>query len=71
MLAESVEVRSDHFDGEPDLHEGAGRPVGDDLLRPGDAPDPDEGLEIVDQPVAVDLSHEGSGGSCTWDHPSR
>ena len=67
------------LDGQPEVAERVGGPGRDRLLGAGDARDPDERLEVRDQPVAIDpgaaapasVSHAGSAGSCRSARPSR
>ena len=78
LLARPCRVRAnrgrvgrDHLDREPQPSQGLGRPGGDRLLRTRDAGHPDQCLQVLDHPLAIDrrrtrqsLSHEGSAASC-------
>ena len=78
VTADGQRVRLDDLDGQAELPERVGRPGRDSLLRPGHRRDPDERLQVGDQPALVDrrragrgLSHAGWAGSCRSGHRSR
>jgi hypothetical protein len=71
VAPEGRKVRPDDLDPQTDVQQCPRRPVRDVLLGTGDATDLDQRLEVVDQPVAIDLNHAGSGVSYTSAHQIR